>query len=167
VQVPANKLRLAADARRPAVWHRGGVTIDPAADPAAALQRFADALNHARDPARLRTAVTDEVRLDRHAPGERATAPIAESFAGVVELERWFARMPGGVQFALAGAAWAEPDGGWGVEYAYHAGDFHHGGIWIARLAGDGRIARLSHHPFALRDAPGPPGAPHAHGGGG
>jgi hypothetical protein len=129
------------------------VTIDHAADPAAALQRFADALNHARDPARLRAAVTDEVRLDRHAPG--------------VELERWFARMPGGVQFALAGAAWAEPDGGWGVEYAYHAGDFHHGGIWIARLAGDGRIVRLSHHPFALRDAPGPPGAPHAHGGAG
>jgi hypothetical protein len=162
---------LADDARRLAVWHRGGVTIDhaadPAADPATALQRFADALNHARDPARLRAAVTDEVRLDRHAPGERATAPIAESFAGVIELERWFARMPGGVQFALAGAAWAEPDGGWGVEYAYHAGDFHHGGIWIARLAGDGRIARLSHHPFALRDAPGPPGAPHAHGGAG
>ena len=115
----------------------------------------------------LRAAVTDDVRLDRHAPGERATAPVAESFAGVAEVEHWFARMPGGVQFALAGAAWAEPDGGWGVEYAYDAGDFHHGGIWIARLAGDGRIARLAHHPFALRDAPGPPGAPHAHGGSG
>ena len=44
-------------------------------------------------------------------------------------------------------------------------GDFHHGGIWIARLGGDGRLASLSHHPFALRDAP--LGAPHAHGGAG
>ena len=141
-------------------------------DPAAAFQRFADALNRARDPALLHAAVIDEVRIDRHAPGERpasaaaAAAPVVESFAGVAEVERWFARMPGGVRFALAGAAWSEPDA-WGVEYAYAAGAFHHGGIWIAQLAGDGRIARLSHHPFALRDAPAAPGAPHAHGGSG
>jgi hypothetical protein len=143
------------------------VTLDPSVGPGAVLQRFADALNHAREPARLRAAVTDDVRIDRHAPGDRAAAPIAESFAGVVEVERWFARMPGGVRFALAGAAWAESDGGWGVEYAYDAGDFHHGGIWLAWLAGDGRIARLAHHPFVLRDAPAPPGAPHADGGAG
>ena len=143
-------------------------------DPARAFQRFTDALNRARDPALLRAAVIDEVQIDRHAPGERpasagtgtGVAPVVESFAGVVEVERWFARMPGGVRFALAGAAWSRPDG-WGIEYAYDAGEFHNGGIWIAELAGDGRIARLSHRPFALRDDPGPPGIPHAHGGAG
>jgi hypothetical protein len=155
-------LRLRAVRGGPGSGIVGGVTIDPAR----AFQRFTDALNRPRDPALLRAAVTDDVRLDRHAPGERAAAPVAESFAGVAEVERWFARMPEGVQFALAGAAWAEPDGEWGVEYAYDAGEFHHGGLWIARLAEDGRIARLVHHPFALRDAPGPPG-PHAHGGSG
>jgi hypothetical protein len=140
----------------------GGVTIDVAG---AAFQRLADALNRARDPALLRAAVADDVRIERHAPGERDTAPVVESFAGVAEVERWFARMPGGVRFSLAGAAWPAAGGGWGVEYAYDAGEFHHGGIWIARLAGDGRIAVLSHHPFALRDAsPEAPGAPHAHG---
>lgn len=136
-------------------------------DATAAFQRFADALNRARDPGVLRAAVTDDVRIDRHAPGERTAAPVVESFAGVAKVEGWFARMPGGVRFTLAGAAWTEPDGGWGVEYAYDAGDFHHGGIWIARLAGDNQLALLSHHPFALRDAPGPPGVPHAHGGSG
>jgi len=142
------------------------VTIDPAA----AFQRFADALNRGRDPVLLRAAVIDEVQIERHAPGERRAsgdaAPVVESFAGVAEVERWFARMPGGVRFALAGAVWSDAEG-WGVEYAYDAGEFHNGGIWIAQLAGDGRIARLSHHPFALRDAPGPPGVPHAHGGAG
>lgn len=134
----------------------------------AAFQRFADALTRARDPALLRAAVTDDVRIERHAPGERGTAPVMESFAGVAEVERWFARTPGAVRFSLTGAAWPaldDPDGGWGVEYAYDAGEFHHGGIWIARLGGDGRLAFLSHHPFALRDDP--PGTPHAHGGSG
>jgi hypothetical protein len=140
-------------------------------DPTAAFQRLADALNRPRDPALLRAAVTQEIRIDRHAPGERATAAITESFTGLAEVERWFARMPDGVRFALAGAAWAEPgdarSAGWGIEYAYDAHEFHHGGIWVARLADDGRVAALSHHPFALRDAPGPPGSTHAHGGSG
>jgi len=150
-----------------------GVRVDAAS---AAFQRFADALNRARDPAALRAAVTDDIRIDRHTPGERGAAPILESFAGLAEVERWVARTPPVVQFALAGAAWLEPAGGdadadgerWAIEYAYRADAFHHGGIWIARLAGDGRIAVLAHHPFALRDPPpGSPGAPHAHGGAG
>jgi hypothetical protein len=141
----------------------------------AAFERLRDALNAARDPVRLRAAVVDEVQIDRHAPGARGAAPRAESFAGVAEVERWLARTPAVVQFALAGAARAEPsdpgDPGapreqWIVEYAYAAEDFHNGGIWVARLAGDGRIAFLSHHPFALRDAPpAAPDTPHAHGG--
>jgi len=137
----------------------------------AAFQRFVDALNRARDPAALRAAVTEDIRIDRHAPGERGAAPVVESFAGLAEVERWVARTPPVVQFALAGAAWPEPGDGsdagerWGIEYAYRADGFHHGGIWIARLAGDGRIAALAHHPFALRDAP--PDVPHAHGGAG
>jgi hypothetical protein len=161
-----------SDARRSGLWHRGRVTIDPAR----AFQRFADALNRPRDPALLRAAVIDEVRIDRHAPGERGApvdagaAPVVESvvesFVGVAEVERWFARTPPVVQFALAGPA--RPDGdAWVVEYTIEVGEFHNGGTWLARLAGDGRIAFLSHRPFALRDGSGPPGAPHPHGGSG
>ena len=130
-----------------------------------AFQRLVDALNRPRDPALLRAAVTDDVRIDRHAPGDRAAAPIAESFTGVAEVARWFARTPPSVRFALAGAAWAEPEPEsgetWGIAYELDAGEFHNGGVWLARLAGDGRIAVLSHHPFALRDG----GPPHGHGG--
>jgi hypothetical protein len=146
----------------------------------AAFQRLVDALNRARDPAQLRAAFADDIALARHAPGERGVAPLVESFIGIAEVERWFARMPPAVQFSLAGAPWPalddDPDdpagdrsarrGGecWGIEYAYDAGDFHNGGIWIARLACDGRLAQLSHRPFALRESP---GTPHAHGGSG
>jgi len=136
----------------------------------AAFQRLVDALNRPRDPALLRAAVTDDVRIDRHAPGDRTAAPIAESFTGVAEIERWFARTPPSVRFGLAGAARAEPEPAsgeaWAIEYTIDAGEFHNGGVWLARLAGDGRIAVLSHHPFALRDAGGTPhphGAPHVH----
>lgn len=137
-----------------------------------AFQRLMDALNRPRDPALLRAAVTDDVRIDRHAPGDRATAPVAESFTGVAEVERWFARTPPSVRFGLAGAARPEPEpeGGaaWAIEYTIDVGEFHNGGVWLARLAGDGRIAILAHHPFALRDAGTPQGqggAPHVHGG--
>jgi hypothetical protein len=144
-------------ARPPRIWHRRCVTVDVAR---AAFQRVVDALNRARDPVVLRAALADDIALARHAPGERGGAPVVESFAGIAEVERWFARTPPAVQFSLAGAPWPEPGDGWGIEYAYDAGDFHNGGIWIAHLACDGRIAQLSHHPFALR-------TPHAHGGAG
>ena len=126
----------------------------------AAFQRLVAALDPSRDPASLRAAVIDEIRIDRHAPGERGVAPVMESFTGIAEVERWFARTPPVVRFGLAGASWRDGDA-WGVEYTIDAGEFHNGGIWIARLAGDGRIAFLSHCPFALRGQP--PGSPHAH----
>ena len=118
----------------------------------AAFQRLVDALNQPRDAERLRDAVADDVRIDRHGPGERAAAPVAERFTGVAEVARWFARTPPIARFALAGPAWPDDDQTWGIEYAIDAGEFHNGGIWCARLAGDGRIAFLSHHPFALRE---------------
>ena len=186
MQAHATRLRLqpawfTARAHRRRIWHRRRVTLEAAL---AAFQRLVDALNCARDPALLRAAFADDIALARHAPGERGIAPLVESFTGIAEVERWFARTPPAVQFSLTGAPWSAPDddraddpddpagdrsaarGGdrWGIEYAYDAGDFHHGGAWIARLACDGRIAQLSHHPFALRE---PPGAPHAHGGSG
>jgi len=118
------------------------------------MQRFVDALNRPRDAEVLRAAVTDDVRIDRHGPGERGIAPVAETFVGITEVAGWLARMPPVITFARAGTVW--PDGGdaWGsaYDYATHDGAFRHGGIWVARLAEDGRIAFLSHHPFALRD---------------
>jgi hypothetical protein len=137
------------DARRPGLWHRGQVSAEAAT---AAFQRFVEALNRSRDEAALRAAVTDDIRIDRYAPGERGVALVAETFTGVAEVARWLLRMPPVITFALAGAAWSDGTERWGIEYAYHAGEFHHGGLWFAGLAPDGRIAFLSHHPFALRD---------------
>lgn len=123
------------------------------ADPwGAAFQRFVDALNRPRDAAVLSAAVAADVRIDRHGPGERGVAPVAETFTGIAEVARWLARTPPVATFALAGAPWHEAGDTWGVAYAIRAGEFHNGGIWLARLAADGRIAYLSHHPFALRD---------------
>ena len=125
------------------------------ADPwSAAFQRFADALNHPRDAAVLSAAVADDVRIERHGPGERGTAPVAETFTGIAEAARWVARTPPATVFSLAGTAAPDASSGddaWMIEYAIAAGEFHNGGLWVARLAGDGRIALLSHHPFALR----------------
>ena len=121
----------------PEIWH-------------AALQRFVDALNRPRDAAALTAAVTDDVRIDRHAPGD--AAPVAESFTGLAEGARWVARTPAVATFSLAGpAAPGGDDHTCTVAYAIDAGEFHNGGVWRARLADDGRIAFLSHHPFALR----------------
>lgn len=116
----------------------------------AAFGRFVDALNHPRDAGVVSAAVTDDVRIERHAPGERGTAPVAETFTGVAEVARWLARTPPVASFSLAGAAAPDAGDSWSIEYAIDAGDFHNGGIWLARLAGDGRIAFLSHHPFAI-----------------
>jgi len=134
---------------------------------AAAFARFADALNAPRDRAALSAAVVDDVELVRFRPGERAAATRAEAFAGVDAVARWFARTPGDVRFSLVGAPWREPAAGdaleetagarggeaWGIEYAIDAGEFHNGGVWIARRADDGRLCSLAHHPFALREA--------------
>jgi len=135
-------------AQRRAVWHRSGVTADPWS---AVFQRFADALNPPRDGAALRAAVVDDVRVDRHGPGARGLGPIVEIFRGAARVAGWIARTPAVVRFALAGAPWVDCDGAGCIEYAVRAGEFHNGGLWVARLAPDGRLAFLSHHPFALR----------------
>lgn len=124
----------------------------------AAFARFAAALNRSRDPDALHAAVTDDVELQRHAPGSRDTpGAMVEAFAGFAEVERWLHRMPPVITFSLAGDAQASCSQ-WKIEYAYeinHA-DFKNGGVWVAALAGDGRIAWLAHRPFALAGAPTP-----------
>ncbi|MEO7735431.1 MAG: hypothetical protein ABIY55_31045 [Kofleriaceae bacterium] len=116
----------------------------------AAFARFIEALHHPRDAAVRSAAVSEDVQIHRHAPGARgAITAIAESFTGSLEVARWLARTPPVVRFALVGAA-APAEDLWLVEYAIDAGEFHNGGLWRARLAADGRIAFLSHHPFAL-----------------
>lgn len=118
----------------------------------AAFARLADALNHARDPARLAAAVSDDVHVDRFQPGDRATAALAESFAGRAAVARWFARTPASSRFTPVGVAEPAADGAWTIGYAIDDGEFHNGGVWVARAAADGRIGYLAHHPFALRD---------------
>jgi hypothetical protein len=119
----------------------------------AAFQRFVEALNQPRDGGALRRAVSDDVELDRHGPGTRdAPGPVAESFAGVAAVERWFARTPAIVRFSLAGAPRLTGDR-WSIDYAIDAGEFHNGGTWRAILTADGKIASLQHQPFALADA--------------
>lgn len=141
-----------------------GDAPDPRAEAwRAAFQRFVDALHAPLDAARIAAAVADDVRLERHAAGDRgadgpAVAPIAETFRGVREVAVWLARTPQQVQFALVGEPWRIADGIapggaiWGIEYAITAGEFRNGGVWHARLAGDDRIAFLSHRPFALAE---------------
>jgi hypothetical protein len=115
-----------------------------------AFQRFVDAVNRPRDTALLAAAVADDVRIARHEAGARGTAPVAETFTGVAEVARWLGRTPSAIAFALAGDPWPDRDDIWGVQYELRAGEFRNGGVWLARLAQDGRIAALSHHPFAL-----------------
>ncbi len=131
----------------PALWHRERVSVEISQ---AAFARFIAALHHPRDAAAVIAAVSEDAQIDRHSPGARgAITAIAESFTGHAEVARWLARTPPVVRFSLAGPV--VPDGDqWTVEYAIDAGEFHNGGVWRARLAADGRIAFLSHQPFAL-----------------
>ena len=132
-----------------ALWHRGRVSSEISQ---AAFARFIAALHAPRDAAILTAAVDDDVHIERHAPGPRgAITAIAESFAGSRAVAGWLARTPPVVRFSLAGTPSLDGEV-WLVEYAIDAGEFHNGGLWRARLAGDGRIAFLSHHPFALPD---------------
>lgn len=114
-----------------------------------AYQRFVDALNHARDELALRRAVSDDVRIERHAPAPAGEAgAIAETFDGFTAAAAWVRRTPAVVTFSLAGAPRADGS----IEYALAAEDFANGGVWRARLAADGRIAFLAHQPYALRE---------------
>jgi hypothetical protein len=119
-----------------------------------AFERLIAALHEPRNAALLTAAVTPDIQIQRHTPGERgAVTAVAETFAGAAEVAGWLARTPPVVRFSLVGQPVAEAAEVWTIEYAITAGEFHNGGVWRAQLASDGRIAALSHHPFAL-----PPG---------
>ena len=124
------------------------MTADPAR---AAFARLVDALNAPRDEALQAAAFAADIDIERYQPGPRGEAALAQRLRGAAEVARWFARTPPISQFRLAGEPAREPDGRWLIEYAISAGDFHNGGVWCARLADDGRIVALAHHPFALR----------------
>jgi hypothetical protein len=120
-------------------------------DARASFAAWIEALNHPRDRARLLTAVTRDVRVERHdalAPGAEP-GPPAEVFEGALAVGGWLARMRKPVTFSLAGEP-APVDGGWQVEYALVMDDFENGGVWLARLADDGKVAWLSHRPFPV-----------------
>lgn len=108
----------------------------------AAFQRFVDALNRAGDAA---AAFADDIEIARHKPD----GPLAQTYVGLAAVARWVALSPASVQFALDGEPVLDGDHAT-IGYALSAGEFHNGGTWRARLAADGRIAHLSHHPRAL-----------------
>ena len=124
-----------------------------AVDADASFDAWIAALNRPRDRALLAAAVTDDVRVERHDPIARdaAVPPPVEIFDGVERVAGWLARLLRATTFTRAGAARADGDA-WTVEYSLHVPelDFTNGGVWVARLAADGRLAFLSHRPFAL-----------------
>lgn len=168
--VLAPRVRVGDDrrrARRAPLWHRGWMSPEMVGP---AFERFIAALHDPRDAEALTAAVTPDIQVERYTPGERGViTSVAESFEGMAEVARWLARTPPVVRFTLVGVPVPEamaPSGaagdasdaaerrpGWAIEYAITAGEFRNGGIWRAWIAADGRIAALSHHPFAL-----PPG---------
>ncbi len=120
-------------------------------DPSASFAAWVAALTHPRERAYLVAAVADMVRIERHASVERDAepGPPAEVFDGVDAAERWLRRLPARVTFALVGAPVADGDR-WRIEYALEVDGFDNGGVWLARLADDGRLLHLSHRPFPL-----------------
>jgi hypothetical protein len=124
-------------------------------DVTASLARWIDALNHPRDRARLLAAITPDARVERHdALAREAIAPApAEVLDGVAAIARWLGRLQRETIFALVGAPAAGDDGAtWTIEYALRVPElaFDNGGLWVVRLADDGRLAHVSHRPFPL-----------------
>ncbi|HVV85394.1 MAG TPA: hypothetical protein VHE35_20185 [Kofleriaceae bacterium] len=124
-------------------------------DAAASFAAWIAALNRPRDRAALEAAVAPDARIERHDALDRGAPPPspAEIFDGIDAIERWMHRLVRPVTFSLVGAPAAGPDdGSWTAEYALAVETFTGGGLWIARLAADGRLAYLSHRPFPLAD---------------
>lgn len=112
----------------------------------AMFQRWVDAVNAPRDRELLVAALADDAVVERHRPGE--VDDVVERFTGVDAIHKWLARTAARSVFALAGEVAVEGEQA-RVEYAIVLDDFKNGGIWIAR-ARDGKLAHLSHKPFAL-----------------
>ncbi|MGN6105264.1 MAG: hypothetical protein ACTHU0_09190 [Kofleriaceae bacterium] len=119
----------------------------------ATFERWLAAVHAPADRDALAAAVTDDVVLERHAPGTRdQPGAVVQTLRGPGELAHWFEHTPPGVAFSLVGEprAVAGAPAAAAVEYALAVDDFRNGGIWIARRAPDGRLAWLAHQPFAL-----------------
>lgn len=136
-----------------AVGHNAGM------EPAPSFAAWLAALNAPRTHGLLAVAVTDDVRIERHAWVPRDAPPRApvEVFVGLEAVATWLYRLPPRVTFTLVAAPVAV-DGRWKVEYALDVADFHGGGHWLADFAADGRLAYLSHRPFPLAVELGGPG---------
>ncbi len=126
--------------------------MSAAAAPAAltaALTRWIDAIH--QPGAHLAAAVTDDVRVERHAPAPRADAApgaVVEVFEGRAAVAAWLAKSPAGLTFGLEGEV-ADEAGVLVALYWYEVDGFKNGGRWRASTR-DGRIALLAHQPFAL-----------------
>lgn len=122
-------------------------------DANASFAAWVAALNQPHDRALLAAAVDPQARIERHGPLDRGEPPPTpvEVIVGVTAIAAWLERLRRPTIFALAGVPRADGDD-WTVEYELRVEelDFTNGGVWVARLADDGRIAVLSHRPFPL-----------------
>lgn len=111
---------------------------------------------NAPSPEGITATFGDGASIDRHAGGTAEEAgKLLETFTGHEQIARWLALLPPGkFSFALRGEAPLQPGDDPElprIAYAIYGPDsFENTGTWMARLDESGRIAWLSHRPFAL-----------------
>ncbi len=123
--------------------------VGPPAALTAVLTRWIDAIH--QPGAHLAAAVTEDVRVERHAPAPRASGSpgaVVEVLEGRAAVAAWLAKSPAGLTFGLVGEV-VDEAGVLVAGYWYEVDGFTNGGRWRASTR-DGRIATLAHQPFAL-----------------
>lgn len=120
-----------------------------------AITRWIAALNRFGDPAAVTAAVTDDVVVERFGFYDHA-GRLVEVLRGPRVVGRWMAMSPPDTLFDLPAplALDETPEGLVGVAtFRVQLPDFDNRGRWRFRLAPDGRIASLAHHPGEIDDA--------------
>ncbi|MCA9516898.1 MAG: hypothetical protein KC635_18275 [Myxococcales bacterium] len=119
-----------------------------------AAGRFAAMLTARGAADAVALALADDCRLERFGNYEN-TGKVVEILDGAAAIGTWGGTTPAETVFALASPLTLDADGATGVvRYRVAVGrDFENHGTWRLRLAGDGRIAWISHQADQLEDA--------------
>jgi hypothetical protein len=118
-----------------------------------ALRGWIELLNASPPPpelAALAKVFAEEIAIHRHGFHE-TRGQVVEEIRGLAGVREWMARAPAGLRFS---AEESPQSGTPAVEarYRLEIEDFVGGGLWLARLAADGRIEELTHIPDDLPD---------------